>query len=162
MWWWWSWWSWCDGDNMQFIGLISTTKNKVDSDGDNMQFIPDSIWRERGTERHKWDWNEVIKQRERPLKPLKVEMYLYSYYMILFLVLVFVYYVFYYLCIRACVSGMHTGPSGKKIFCPARRLERWSDFWDDAMVIFFSECGKTIMFDGFSMVLPHLDHYHWM
>ena len=29
------------------------------------------------SERHKWDWNEVIKQRERPLKPLKVEMYLY-------------------------------------------------------------------------------------
>ena len=37
------------------------------------------------------------------------------------------------------------------------RLERWSNFWDDTMVIFFQGT-----FDGFSMVLPHLDHYHWM
>ena len=46
------------------------------------------------------------------------------------------------------------------LFSPWNRPERWSNFWDDAMVIFFS--GGTIAFDGFSMVLLHLDHYHWM
>ena len=40
------------------------------------------------------------------------------------------------------------------------RLERWSNFWDDAMEILLS--GGTIASDGFSLVLPHLDHYHWI
>ena len=40
------------------------------------------------------------------------------------------------------------------------RLQRWSFFWNDGMVIFFFQ--GTIAIDGFSMVLPALDHHHWM
>ena len=40
------------------------------------------------------------------------------------------------------------------------RLQRWSFFYNDGMVIFFFQ--GTIATDGFSMVLPSLDHHHWM
>ena len=40
------------------------------------------------------------------------------------------------------------------------RLQRWSFFYNDGMVMFFSQ--GTIVTDGFSMVLPPLDHHHWM
>jgi len=40
------------------------------------------------------------------------------------------------------------------------RLQRWSFFYNDGMVMFFFQ--GTIVIDGFSMVLPSLDHYHWM
>ena len=40
------------------------------------------------------------------------------------------------------------------------RLQRWSFFHNDGMVMFFFQ--GTIVIDGFSMVLPSLDHYHWM
>ena len=38
--------------------------------------------------------------------------------------------------------------------------QRWSFFYNDGMVMFFSQ--GTIAIDGFSMVLPPLDHHHWM
>ena len=40
------------------------------------------------------------------------------------------------------------------------RLRRWSFFKNDGMVMFFFQ--GTIAIDGFSMVLPSLDHHHWM
>ena len=40
------------------------------------------------------------------------------------------------------------------------RLQRWSFFCNDGMVMFFFQ--GTIAIDGFSMVLPALDHHHWM
>ena len=40
------------------------------------------------------------------------------------------------------------------------RLRRWSFFYNDGMVMFFSQ--GTIAIDGFSMVFPPLDHHHWM
>ena len=38
------------------------------------------------------------------------------------------------------------------------RLRRWSFFYNDGMVMFFFQ--GTIVIDGFSMVLPSLDHHH--
>ena len=38
------------------------------------------------------------------------------------------------------------------------RLQRWSFFYNDGMVMFFFQ--GTIVIDGFSMVLPSLDHHH--
>ena len=38
------------------------------------------------------------------------------------------------------------------------RLQRWSFFCNDGMVMFFFQ--GTIAIDGFSMVLPALDHHH--
>ena len=38
------------------------------------------------------------------------------------------------------------------------RLRRWSFFHNDGMVMFFFQ--GTIAIDGFSMVLPSLDHHH--
>ena len=48
------------------------------------------------------------------------------------------------------------------LHCIARycRLQRWSFFHNDGMVMFFFQ--GTIAIDGFSMVLPSLDHHHWM
>ena len=43
---------------------------------------------------------------------------------------------------------------------PQSRLRRWSFFYNDGMVMFFFQ--GTIVIDGFSMVLPSLDHHHWM
>ena len=43
---------------------------------------------------------------------------------------------------------------------PCFRLQRWSFFCDDGMVMFFFQ--GTIAIDGFSMVLPALDYHHWM
>ena len=40
------------------------------------------------------------------------------------------------------------------------RLQRWSFFCNDGMVMFFFQ--GTIAINGFSMVLPALDHHHWM
>ena len=40
------------------------------------------------------------------------------------------------------------------------RLRRWSLFYNDGMVMFFFQ--GTIAINGFSMVLPSLDHHHWM
>ena len=40
------------------------------------------------------------------------------------------------------------------------RLRRWSFFHNDGMVMFFFQ--GTIAINGFSMVLPSLDHHHWM
>ena len=40
------------------------------------------------------------------------------------------------------------------------RLQRWSFFYNDGMVMFFFQ--GTIVIDGFSMVVPSLDHHHWM
>ena len=40
----------------------------------------------------------------------------------------------------------------------AIRLRRWSFFYNDGMVMFFFQ--GTIAIDGFSMVLPSLDHHH--
>ena len=40
------------------------------------------------------------------------------------------------------------------------RLRRWSFFFNDGMVLFFSQ--GTIVIDGFSMVFPPLNHHHWM
>ena len=40
------------------------------------------------------------------------------------------------------------------------RLQRWSFFYNDGMVMFFFQ--GTIVIDGFSMVLSSLDHHHWM
>ena len=34
--------------------------------------------------------------------------------------------------------------------------------YNDGMVMFFSSSQGNIAIDGFSMVLPPLDHYHWM
>ena len=51
----------------------------------------------------------------------------------------------------------------RKVFCityPARRLQRWSFIYNDGMVMFFFH--GTIAINGFSMVLPSLDHHHWM
>ena len=38
------------------------------------------------------------------------------------------------------------------------RLQRWSFFYNDGMVMFFFQ--GTIAINGFSMVLPSLDHHH--
>ena len=43
---------------------------------------------------------------------------------------------------------------------PGNRLQRWSFFYNDGMVMIFFQ--GTIVIDGFSMVLPSLDHHHWM
>ena len=40
------------------------------------------------------------------------------------------------------------------------RLQRWSFFYNDGMVMFFFQ--GTIAINGFSMVLPSLDHHHRM
>ena len=62
--------------------------------------------------------------------------------------------------VNACVH--YTGPSYLKIknIKVSIRLRRWSIFYSDGMVMFFFQ--GTIAIDGFSMVLPSLDVYHWM
>ena len=52
-----------------------------------------------------------------------------------------------------------TSKDGALIFGSAtNRLQRWSFFHNDGMVMFFFQ--GTIVIDGFSMVLPSLDHHH--
>ena len=64
------------------------------------------------------------------------------------------------------IWGWREGGAGKKIMSADKkdakhsRLQRWSFFHNDGMVMFFSQ--GTIAIDGFSMVLPSLDHHHWM
>ena len=48
--------------------------------------------------------------------------------------------------------------NSREISTLASRLRRWSLFYNDGMVMFFFQ--GTIAIDGFSMVLPSLDHHH--
>ena len=58
------------------------------------------------------------------------------------------------------ILSFYKGQKWVKIFTNRSRLQRWSFFCNDGMVMFFFQ--GTIAIDGFSMVLPALDHHHWM